>query len=451
MHRVLQQVNLCLEQFPNGTYLLALSGGVDSTALFHALRMLGVDFACARIKYQLREEESERDAQFVQDLCHSHKIRLFYKVHPLTNRESNIQAEARLARYNYFEYIRSKHHLSAVLTAHHMDDRIETFLLNLSRGAGLKGLSSLASKRGVLVRPLINCTKDEIEDFANLNNIKWMEDSSNLETMYHRNLLRHEAIPAFRKINPEFTRNAARSIQIIESAKNLLNQYRLLWESQYVQKKEDLITLTVLNTAEDYFLFEYLSEIGFHHSTLSQIRQNLMNPGKEFRSDSGWSAFIDRSKILLTNNRQEDKVFNEELIIEHQTLLLCKNTMISLREHSLVEVQKEYKSSPPNIIYIDLDKIRFPLKLRAWNDGDFIRPLGMNGRKKKVQDILTDFKIPRLQKSKCLVLISGNEIIWLVNFCLAESVKITAQTERILKLTYEDWDDAKNKIDEEDL
>jgi len=125
--------------------------------------------------------------------------------------------------------------------------------------------------------------------------------------------------------------------------------------------------------------------------------------------------------------------------------------MISLREHSLVEVQKEYKSSPPNIIYIDLDKIRFPLKLRAWNDGDFIRPLGMNGRKKKVQDILTDFKIPRLQKSKCLVLISGNEIIWLVNFCLAESVKITAQTERILKLTYEDWDDAKNKIDEEDL
>ena len=128
MHRVLQQVNLCLEQFPNGTYLLALSGGVDSTALFHALRMLGVDFACAHINYQLREEESERDAQFVQDLCHSHKIRLFYKVHPLTNRESNIQAEARLARYNYFEYIRSKHHLSAVLTAHHMDDRIETFL-----------------------------------------------------------------------------------------------------------------------------------------------------------------------------------------------------------------------------------------------------------------------------------------------------------------------------------
>lgn len=451
MHKVLHQVNLSLEQFPKGPYLLALSGGLDSTVLFHALKMLGADFACAHLNYQLREEESERDAQFVQDLCLTHNIRLFYKVHPLTYRESNIQAEARLARYSYFEYIRHKHHLSAVLTAHHMDDRIETLLLNLSRGAGLKGLSSLARQSGVLLRPLLNCDKIEIEDFANLNNIKWVEDSSNMETNYLRNLLRHEAIPVFRKINPEFTRNAARSIQIIESAKNLLNQYRLLWESQYVLKKKDLITVTVLFTAEDYFLYEYLSELGFHHNTVSQLRENLMNPGREFRSDSGWSAFIDRNKIILTKSRQEDNVFKEELILEHQTLLLTKNTMISLKEHKIKEVQKEFKSAPSNIIYIDLAKIRFPLKIRVWSDGDFIRPLGMNGRKKKVQDILTDFKIPRLRKSNCLVLISDNEIIWVVNFCVSESVKISAQTERVLKLTYEDWDDTKNKIDDEDL
>jgi tRNA(Ile)-lysidine synthase len=419
-------------------FLLAVSGGRDSVVLAHLFANCGLNFDIAHCNFHLRGEESNKEMVFVQNLPFLTTEKVFAKEFDTIvlqqNSGKSIEMVARELRYQWFEKIGKDY--DYIVTAHHANDNAETVLMNLLRGTGLRGMCGIPPKNGKTIRPLLRFCVTEIERYAHEQKVNFCVDSSNLSDEFLRNKIRHHIIPELEKINPNF-------IDIFSRNSNLFLQQTQFFDAQIQQYKNQLvkadgdrttIAIDVLKNIENQslVLYELLNPFGFNADDVENILNSInSNPGKRFLSDTH-ILIKDRNRFII----EKKGVKNEEEVLIHSIEDLEKHGFIieKVLNNSNFEAIKA-----PNIIYVDVQKITFPLTIRNWKKGDFFYPFGMK-TKKKVSDFFTDLKIDLLEKQKIRLLCAQNQIVWIINYRADEHFKVNEDTEWYYKISSDNCD-----------
>jgi tRNA(Ile)-lysidine synthase len=428
---------------PEEKILLTVSGGKDSVVMFDLFLNAGFRFGVAHCNFQLRGEDSIGDEEFVQNIAHNqginfHSIRFDTKEFA-HQKAISTQMAARELRYEWFEKIRIEGSYDFVATAHHLNDNIETILLNLTKGTGVAGLRGIQAKNGHIIRPLLFATREEIEEYVSVNNLSWREDSSNASTDYQRNLLRHEVIPVLKRINPNLEETFSRNIDRFHDLEMAFQKNLNYFKTTVLRQEGDTIFIKISNLkywqSTTYLLEETLKDYGFNYQQIKAIEQSLHgHSGKQFFSPT--HVLVKDREDLVISRRTEDDF--EEVIIEEIKPSLSNNPSQPSPDgegYYALEIELPSNHYPTEIEpqRFDLDKIKFPLTLRKWQQGDWFIPLGMKG-KKKISDFLIDRKIPLHLKKVTFTITSQYNIIWVVGQRIDDRFKITPATKRVLEI-----------------
>jgi tRNA(Ile)-lysidine synthase len=412
--------------------ILAVSGGIDSVVMVYFFQASGVPFSIAHCNFQLRGKESMIDEEFVVALGAQMGVEVMVE-HFETEKYAlekgvSIQMAARDLRYEWFDELASKNE-SRVAIAHHANDVAETMLYNLAKGTGLAGLHGIAEDDGIFIRPMLWAKKEEIEGFARNNGIDWRDDSSNVSEKYMRNIIRKKVVPELERVNPAFIstnlRNAARIKDAERFVQHSINQLAIAEERDgniYI-KKDALFRLPGSRSV----LYQLIKDYGFSYDHVMSIERSQESTGAIFISKN-WILNIDRDYLIISKiegNTIERLVHLEDSLIDLEDVTL-KTEVKNVDGYSI--------RSDNQVAALDLEKLNFPLLVRNWQLGDNFSPLGMQG-KKKVSDFLIDEKVPVNLKQKVLVLISRNEIVWVVGYRISEHFKITPQTKEVYQAT----------------
>ena len=418
--------------------LLAVSGGIDSMVLMHLFENSGYDYGVVHCNFQLRREESDDDEKFVREQVQMHGIPSFFKTFDTTEYARlngiSIEMAARELRYNYFHKIRLKYDYDLIATAHHQDDLIETFFLNLSRKTGIKGLTGIKDKSGNLIRPLLFAGRQEIEAYAAKHYIEYREDSSNNEVVFQRNYLRHKILPLFSELNPAFKKNLLASIDNLRDAENVYISVLKKDKETVVVENDGVIQIDIekLRTTQfpQLLLLEVLSSLNFNSSVVDEVFHSLeAESGKQFFSKTH-RLVKDRDQLFISELKEsEEKIY----YIEEDDAELFEPFDILVQKADFVNFDIIKRS---NVACIDYDMIQFPLLIRKWKQGDYFQPLGMTGIK-KVSDFLIDRKVPLHEKENVWLLCSGKKIVWIMGLRLDERFKVTSDTKKVLVLKIE--------------
>ncbi|WP_374549725.1 tRNA lysidine(34) synthetase TilS [Flavobacterium sp.] len=428
--------------------LLAVSGGIDSMVLVHLCHQLKLNFAVAHCNFQLRGNESDDDESFVKSQIESLSnhfvtpsavevqkvnIPLFIQKFDTANfakeQKLSIQVVARNLRYDWFYSLLANHNFDYIITAHHLDDSIETFLINFTRGTGLEGLTGIPTRNDKIVRPLLIFSRNEIESYAKENNIAWREDSSNSTDKYWRNKLRHDVIPVLKDLNTSFLSSFQNTIESLQQSNSLVkdassNMYKKIVIEEEHHTEIDLTKLLKLPNYKAY-LFKWLQPFGFTDwKAIYDLIQ--ANSGKQVFSETH-ILLKNRNSLLLSP--KQTKVNNELFWIEKSHLEVKVPLKLSFCNVSDISTQGT------NTIFVDEDKLEFPLTIRKWEEGDVFYPFGMKG-KKKLSKYFKDEKLSLIEKSKIWLLCSNNEIVWIIGKRQDDRFKITKQTTNILQINY---------------
>ncbi|MGO4820535.1 MULTISPECIES: tRNA lysidine(34) synthetase TilS [unclassified Flavobacterium] len=415
--------------------LLATSGGLDSMLMVHLLQQLDLDIAIAHCNFQLRGVESFEDQKFVQEYADANEIPLFVTQFDTLafakDYKLSTQVAARDLRYNWFYELLETQEYDYILTAHHADDNLETFLINLSRGTGLEGLTGIPEQNDRIIRPLLTFSREEILKYAQENGIAWREDSSNASDKYLRNKIRRDLVPLLKELNPHFMDAFHKTQSYLQEASGLVEDASIMVYQQVVsQQDEDFhINLNELLKLPNYksYLYQWLKDFGFTSwNDIYNLVESLS--GKQIFS-SNFRLIKDRETLILsriTNEEQTEVYF----IDEHQ-----EHVKIPLKL-SLSKV--DTVSNPSNtIIFVDADKLNFPLTLKRWQEGDSFQPLGMDGKSKKLSKFFKDQKLSLLDKEQVWILWSGDTIVWILGYRQDERFKIENDTTNKLKIALE--------------
>lgn len=391
--------------------LLAISGGIDSMVLLHLFRQLNYDFAVAHCNFQLRNEESDADETFVISECQQFQIPFYLKKFDTKSyselHKFSIQLTARKLRYDWFYELLEKEKYDYILTAHHLDDCVETFFINISRGTGLEGLTGIPAQNDKIIRPLLPFSRAEIEKFANENKILWREDSSNLSDKYLRNKIRHHIVPLFKEMNPSFLHSFQNTLKNLQQAETLVNDASNLMYEKVVVENQNTIEINIpkLLESSNYKAYLYQWFNGFGFSAWNDIYSLVYaQAGKQVFSETH-ILLKDRDKLLLSKRNfvTDFEIYQVESIESKVNfplnLTFCKVDYIS--------------ETNPNCIFVDEEKIIFPLTIRKWQNGDYFYPEGMNG-KKKLSKYYKDEKYSIFDKENQWLLCSENQIIWII-------------------------------------
>lgn len=420
----------------NAKVIVGLSGGMDSMVLLDLLVLLEYRCIAAHCNFHLRGAESDRDADFVRKWCKNTDIPFtsidFDTTGYAEDRKISIEMAARELRYEWFEILRKQYEADAIAVAHHRDDSVETVLLNLIRGTGIKGLSGISPRNGYVVRPLLTVSRSEIEDYIIERELPYVTDSTNDQDIYLRNYLRLNVIPKLEVVNPSVKES------IIRTSKNISEAEKIYSESirEYIDVVfiNDKINIPMLKktASPQSVLFELLSPLGFTSSTIEDIFQSMdSTPGKVFLSDR-YRVIKDRSDFIL-ERITSDIISDEHYLIEEESKEITFPVRFNLRkEKTPVKIEKK-----KNILYADADKLKFPLIMRRWKAGDWFIPFGMNG-KKKLSDYFTDRKFSLKDKKEAWVILSGENIVWIVNERSDNRYKITDESKNIFIIEYVD-------------
>jgi len=415
--------------------LVACSGGLDSIVLAHLLQQSGCDIGLAHVNFNLRGVESDADQEFVYNF--SKKLQVpFYQASFDTTAYSvehriSIQMAARELRYRWFDEIARDFKYDLIATAHHQDDVLETFFLNLSRKTGIKGLTGIKEKSGTVIRPLLFANRKEIKKYAAQYYIEYREDSSNNEIVYQRNFLRNKILPLFDELNPSFRKNALASIENLKETEKLYYHLLLSEKIKLVKsgKHETAINIEKLKSFAypRVLLFEILSEYNFNPVVIEEVFSSIENePGKQFFSKTH-RLIKDRDVLYITEKREEkERIY----YIEEGDIELFSPFNISIEK---LEAKDFEISKKKNVACVDADKVGFPLLIRKWKQGDYFQPLGMTGFK-KVSDFLIDQKIPLHEKENTWLLCSGKQVVWIMGHRLDNRFKILTETKQVLKI-----------------
>lgn len=416
--------------------LVAVSGGVDSVVLLDLLCKMEVECGVAHCNFHLRDEESDGDFEFVKNLAEQRGLAFYSqdfdtKKYASENKIS-IEMAARDLRYNWFELIKDKFRYKYIAVGHHADDVAETVLINLARGTGIHGLSGIKSKLGKIVRPLLPFSRKQLLEYSEHNSLDFREDSTNAETDFVRNKIRHQIMPVLEEINPAIRNTMTENVRRFREVEQIYNEVIEKNRDELLvnRGKDLLISIPKLKklTAPVSHLFEILSPYGFHHRDVKNIAEAIKGiSGKMFYSNS-YQLLRDREYLILSEISENDK--QEYSISERDSAMDLPLTMNLFFQDRTSSFQFP---RDVNIACFDANKLKFPLKLRKWKEGDAFQPIGMKG-KKKISDFFIDKKFSIQEKENTWLLWSGNKIIWVVGHRMDDRVKITENTTKIYRL-----------------
>ena len=432
----LQQYNKVYRLFePDEKLVLAVSGGVDSMVLTDLMQKAGAHFVVAHCNFHLRGEESDGDEQFVRGYAEKNDLQCFVN-HFDTEKYAaekgvSIEMAARDLRYAWFEELRLQLGYDKIVLAHHADDQIETFFINLLRGAGLHGLKGMKPKNGVLIRPLLWASREQIRKYAVENQIVWHEDHTNAETVYLRNKIRNQLMPLMDEISADARNSIGKSIGFLASENELYRQLLNERLSQLVSVDGSVqsVEKSVFQCDNGFqLLFEWLRQYGFNTDQCRFIFDGLENGlGKHFYSSSH-QVTIEREVLQLTDiSEKPDEIYTIEARQEDFDLPFRMHCAYFEKWEGF-EVEK--KSS---VGTFDLDKIDFPLTLRHWRQGDRFHPFGMKGSK-LLSDFFVNQKYTNYQKENQWLLVSANgDILWVVGQRIDDRYKVQKDTKSIFE------------------
>ncbi len=422
--------------------LLTVSGGVDSMVMLSLFLRSGFRVGVAHCNFQLRGTESDEDEVLVAEEARKAGVpcynRRFDTAAEMERTGESMEMAARRLRYAWFEELCLEEGYAAIAVAHHADDSVETFFINLLRGTGLRGLTGISTQIGRVIRPLMFATRKEILEYAVQNRIPFREDSSNRSTKYLRNKIRLGLIPRIREINPKFTSLMRRNLDRLTDAQRFINHGIERIRTEAVTREDGIETIHLdrIDPAFplNFVIYELLnSTYGFKGDTVDALCQALLNDatGRRFYARERM-ATVDRGRIVVAPIAPDDPC--EVSVEQGAPRSYCGNAVLYY-EYCDIDLIKEF-GVPPHIAQVDLDKLRFPLTLRRWREGDWFIPFGMTGRK-KVSDLLIDEKVSLPEKERQFVLLSGDEIVWVVGRRIDDRYRLTAETENVLRITKE--------------
>lgn len=388
-------------QLPSTRVLLALSGGADSVALLLMLLEQGVMPVAAHCNFHLRGDESLRDEAFVRELCQTHGVPLhvqeFQTADEARQAGESLEMAARRLRYAWFEHLRRQLGLDYILTAHHRDDQVETLLLNLTRGAGLTGLRGMLPVQGCICRPLlINYTREELREYLRSRRQAWVEDSSNADTLFQRNLVRHELLPLLRRLNPQADLHIAQTTLHLQEAERLIASTQEDWQAEHCLVLPDGLRIP----------FSRQTRVGAVLADTSDTTDSTAAPLIATRTASGIEIRLKPSPVPPTP------------VTPHPTADRSRLTN-------------------PHYALMDAARVALPLHVRSVREGDRFDPLGLGGTK-LVSDYLTDRHRSRADKQRQLVVCDRQGIVWLCGETISQRVAITPHTTDMLELRPED-------------
>ncbi|MCH4823668.1 tRNA lysidine(34) synthetase TilS [Gramella lutea] len=413
--------------------LLAVSGGVDSVVLAHLCHEAKLDFSIAHCNFNLRGEESDADEKFVVDLADSLEVEVYTESFDTLNFAENhkisVQMAARELRYEWFSELSSSVQFDYTLTAHHANDNLETFLINLIRGTGPEGLTGIKAEKEEIVRPLLGFSRKQIEAYARKKHYKWREDSSNASDKYLRNKIRHHIVPVLEDLNPQLLDSFAKTQQHLQESLDLVEDYLSLLYPKLVKKDKYgyAIDIEFLKKVpnQKQILYQLLKSFGF--SEWNDV-YDLLNAqtGKLVLSDTH-RLIKDRNKLLLTE--QNGNSVSKEYSLGKEEELVMIPGMGTLHINEVKKIDKASNSC----IFVPERKLEFPLKIRKWKKGDFFYPFGMKG-KKKLSDFFKDEKFSLPEKEHAWILCSGEEIVWIINHRADDRFAVEKSDSKILKI-----------------
>jgi len=432
---------------PTDHIIVALSGGRDSISLLHLLNSLKeklkITLSAIHINHGVRGLESDEDEKFVKTICKEIGIECsFYSLNGFNKNTS--ENKLRKARYEKFETESVKFKRCKIATAHHLDDQLETFLMRLFRGSGPKGLLGIPVKRENYIRPLLACSRKEIDLYCDEKNILFRNDSSNAETDKLRNKIRHHLTPVLGEIfgedylsryskgNKDFTEfyreyfesNISHFEKQITRDKNQLIVKKLVYKSFYKNQK--------LHFLEYCFSYIYGLPFTIQSDQMTELEKfvDLAKTGSEFQFSENKKVLKDRSNLIFYIPQNKDEKCWE--LYEGQNVN-CGHSIVSLKK---VENNKFELNNNPNIEFINGEKFVFPLKVRFWKKGDFFYPLGKKG-KQKLSDFFINQKVSVLDKKKTPLILSGSEIIWVGGYRINELYKVAKTSKNVYKIEIE--------------
>lgn len=420
----------------NDRVLLAVSGGADSTALAHLFSKTEIPFGISHCNFQLRGAESEGDEKFVRQLaaalgvnCH---VKRFDTGTVSSVQNISIQMAARDLRYAWFEELLQRGNYTKIATAHHKNDTLETVIFNLTKGTGIAGFHGIKVKRGKVIRPLLFATRNEVEQYLRKNKLEWQDDTSNESEKYHRNLIRKKVIPLLKQINPNLENSMEQTVAKMGAVEEFFADKMEAMKSQLLESRNgdwwiSIKKLRKIKGAE-IVLFELLKPYGFNFAqSVDVISATASHPGKLFYSETH-VLNVDRDHLVLSEIQGNALTFQieagDELVTTPYFSLQCR----TLPKESFALV------ASGDIAFLDLGKLRFPLQIRQWQQGDFFYPLGMKNRK-KLSDFMIDEKIPVNLKSKVFVLLSGEDIVWVIGHRIDNRYKVTDTTREVCQIS----------------
>ncbi len=410
--------------------LLAVSAGMDSMVMMKLFNKAGYDIAIAHCNFQLRGAEADGEEEFVKEQCHELKIPIYTKRFDTNNHAwengLSIQLAARELRYAWFEELLTSEKFDKLATAHHLNDSLETVLLNLCRGTGIEGLAGIPLQNKSIIRPLLFASRAEIEDYAGVEKISWREDSSNLTDDYQRNFLRHQIIPKLKEINPSLEHTFLSTLEKVRGGVELMKEGHKQLEKTFLSIVEG--KTYIRKEAFQSFrhaapvLWEMIKQFGFNVEQCEEINQSIRSQsGKRFLT-STHQLVIDR-ECLIISLRQD--FWEQTEILTGQEKSTLGSWILDIKESEPI-----IKSGKLEAV-VDLEKLHFPLRWRKWKAGDSFCPLGMEHHK-KISDFLIDQKISITDKDAVTVIESDGEIVWVVGHRVDNRFKITPQTKRAI-------------------
>jgi tRNA(Ile)-lysidine synthase len=420
---------------PDDRIVAALSGGSDSLAMVDLFSRCDQPMVLVHCNFQLRKDESDQDEEFVRKIAVVYDLPLhvthFQTAGYANEKGISVEMAARELRYAWFEKIRQETASAAIAVAHHADDSAETMLINLIRGTGIRGLTGIQPRQGNIIRPMLFTNRDEVTDYLEMRHLEYRTDSSNADTRFVRNRIRHLILPEIEKINPAIRQTLQEEQQLFIQAQKIISGYTEEKIRELTRRDGDQIKISIpALLGEDHpetILFEFLRPFGFHGRQIPRILSATGSiPGKVFTAGSH-TLLIDRGEIIVaprTAGSSERYYFDPEN--PDRDLPVQFNCRI-------INDITHYPPRDPDIACLDYEKLDLPLVLRRWEKGDYFYPLGMD-HAKKVSDFFIDRKVNRIDKQEAWILASGEQIVWIPGHRIDQRFRVTPRTRYILQI-----------------
>lgn len=445
LDKIRKEINQYKMLEPGDRVLVGLSGGADSICLLQVLFLLKEEYqiqiAAVHCHHKIRETGADEDAAFSRAFCEERKIPFFYREEEVKKRavknKLSVEEAGRQFRYETFEMIMKEEGFHKIAVAHHANDRAETMLFHLVRGTDLRGLASMEPIRKfsdgkILIRPLLEIQRAEIEQWLLLRGQKWRTDETNLSDVYTRNRIRHFVLPELEQLNSQAVLHMGRTAGVIGEAMDFLDQIEKEAEKEVLIHEKNQSTLNISKWKKYHpylqkqLLYQCLVQFAGQKKDVTAVHVELLqeladgSSGRKLSLLKGICAKKEYENLILFREAKEVEQSNEEIPLE----LEMKKFSYNGQEIS----KKKYTK------FFDCDKIKNNLRLRFWHPGDYLF-LREDGGKKKLNRIFIDEKIPESERKKIPLLADGNHILWMVGYRMSAYYKVTEKTKEILSIT----------------